>query len=216
MRKPKNITTGEIYHIYNRGVDKRDIFLDFLDIQRFSDALIVFNNIEPVESLNKQIRLNGFAIKNPLVSFLAYSLQPNHFHFLIQQEVDGGISEFMKRLQGGYTLYLNNKNERSGALFEATYKSKHVNTNEYLLYVSGYINLNDDQENNRGLTPINYKYYSSWSQYVDYKYQGRSICTKHSLILQQFETKDEYKKYAYQVLEEVKNNKKRYRLLGKN
>jgi putative transposase len=119
--------SGEFFHIYNRGTDKRDIFSDVYDYERFVLSLKEFNNIEPVYSLYlKSMKdahfrrptskaLDVGRLKTPLIEIIAYSLLPNHFHLLVKQKEDGGISEFMKRMGGGYTKFYNSKHERSGA-----------------------------------------------------------------------------------------------------
>ena len=100
--------TGEYYHVYNRGTDKRIIFNSHRDVSRFLKSMELFNSVEPVGSLWLS-RL----IKEPkkktqkLVDIIAFCLNPNHYHFIFRQLIDNGISEFMKRLNGGYTSYFN-------------------------------------------------------------------------------------------------------------
>ena len=66
----------------------------------------------------------------------------NHFHLLVREKVEGGITKFMGKLSTGYSMYFNKKNERSGALFEGRFKAKHADTDEYLKYLFSYIHLN--------------------------------------------------------------------------
>ena len=77
-----------------------------------------------------------------LVSIVVFTLNPNHFHFIVKQEVDGGISEFFKRLLGGYTKYFNLINNRSGALFQGRFKSKLINEDDYFLKIRPYVHMN--------------------------------------------------------------------------
>jgi REP element-mobilizing transposase RayT len=120
MRK-ENFVSGEYYHIYNRGVDKRDVFINKKDVERFVESICKFNQSEVIGSIansrKTQIGLKALS-GEPLVSIVAYCLNPNHFHFVLKQLVDGGISKFMQKLQGGYTYYFNVKNSRSGSLFQ--------------------------------------------------------------------------------------------------
>src|SRR3989344_5909488 len=106
----------EYYHIYNRGVDKRSIFEDLTDLNRFVQSIKEFNSVEPIGSIFE----NSFGKKKKnskkLVEIICYCLNPNHFHFILRPMVEDGISEFMKRI-GGYTWYFNNRHKRSGALF---------------------------------------------------------------------------------------------------
>jgi len=73
------------------------------------------------------------SLSRPLVSFIAYSLSPNHYHFILRQEIDNGIVRFMQRLGIAYTMYFNNKNKRSGVLFQGSFKAVEIDSNEDLL-----------------------------------------------------------------------------------
>src|SRR3989344_1992829 len=132
MRK-QTIVTGEYYHIYNRGVDKRNIFSDKNDMRRFIESMIEFNQVDGIISLSnlRKTEIESKALSEPLVAFVAYCLNPNHFHFVLKQLVDGGIAKFMQKLQGGYTYYFNVKNSRSGSLFQGTFKSNLANNENY-------------------------------------------------------------------------------------
>jgi len=141
MRKTE-FAIGEYYHIYNRGVDKRSIFLNQRNYQRFADSLIVFNNKTNLNGRNFNDREN-FLREKPLVNIIAYCIMPNHFHLLIRQETYGGITKFMKKLGTGYSMFFNIKYERSGALFGGPFKSKLVGTDDnYLRQLFGYIHIN--------------------------------------------------------------------------
>ncbi len=195
MRKHAFVN-DEIYHIYNRGVDKRSIFMDRDDLDRFLTSLSIFNTADPVGSLYEHlfnVRFGRWTTKSDrLVNIICYCLNPNHFHLLLQQKIDGGLSEFMKRL-GGYTRYFNMRHQRSGVLFQSRFKSVHVDSNEYLLHLSAYINLNDRIHRFGGRTTK-----SSWSEYTtrEKKFKkDQSICSK-DIILRQFKNISEYRNFA--------------------
>ena len=141
-------STGEYYHIYNRGTEKRDIFLDKADYLRFIVLLYISNNIEAVHISNlreqgKFLRdIINLERKETLVDIGTYCLMPNHFHLLIKEKRAGGISEFMKKISTGYSMYFNKRYERTGRLFEGTFKSVHADSDEYLKYLFAYIHLN--------------------------------------------------------------------------
>ncbi len=138
---------------------------------------------------------------------LAYCLNPNHFHLLIEQVADGGLSEFMKRLGGGYTRYFNTKHKRSGALFEGKYKYKLVDSEDYLKYISVYVNLNDKVHDYSGWTTV-----SSYAQYVSEKtHKDIYVIQRRDKILSLFEDMDDYKNYAVEVLQDIRRNKEKYR-----
>src|SRR3989338_4546624 len=145
MRKDP-LVTGLYYHIYNRGVDKRDIFMNKADLDRFALSVKEFNTVRPIGSI-KDLMLekkedSGVGHPNPLVSIVCFCFNPNHFHFIVKQEVDGGISEFFKRLLGGYTNYFNLIYKRSGALFQGRFKSNLIDDNAYFLKIRPYVHLN--------------------------------------------------------------------------
>lgn len=143
MRKDP-LVNDRYYHIYNRGVDKRDIFIGKKDLERFILSIKAFNDIKPARSI-KDLSfqdLSDVGRPTPLVAIVCYCINPNHFHFIIKQEVDGGISEFFKRLLGGYTKYFNKMYNRSGALFQGRFKSCIINDDAYILKIRPYVNMN--------------------------------------------------------------------------
>ena len=85
---------GEIYHILNRGVDKRNIFTNQEEIGRFFECMLTFNSIELAGSLYEQSFVKEKTKNKPLVKFIAYCLLPNHFHFILEQIEKDGISKF--------------------------------------------------------------------------------------------------------------------------
>ena len=202
--RKSSFAVGEHYHIYNRGVDKRITFTDEYDIRRFFQSMVEFNTVKPIGSLyeNSFLQLGGETPKlgEKLVNIIAYCLNPNHFHLILEQLVEGGISEFMKRLGGGYTGYFNKKYTRSGSLFQGVFKDVHIDTNEYLLHVSSYVNLNDRVHQLGGETPKLVRSMSSWGEYTDKRIKG--ICEK-DIILGQFENVGAYKKFALSSLESI-------------
>lgn len=198
------LVTGEIYHIFNRGVDKRHIVEDEFDSERFLKSMIAFNTACPVLSLrNAEFHYSGSTPEDPLVEIMAYCLNPNHFHLILRQMTDGGVSEFMKRLSGGYTWYFNNKYERSGSLFQGRYKSRHVDTNEYLLQLSVYVTLNFRAHNYSRSTSVNL-IRSSWDEYSGKT--KRPFCKKER-ILGQFRNRKEYVNFAEQVIVGIRERK---------
>ncbi len=187
-----NLVNGEIYHVYNRGVDKRDIFMDDEDRLRFIHDLYEFNDKNPA------LNLNNFLVKNKskslevglpkierkprelLVEILAFCMMDNHFHLMVRQVAENGITEFMRKLGTGYTNYFNKKYERSGVLFQGRFKSVNIEEDAHLMYLPIYIHFN----------PLDFKFpewregklkdYKKaiefldsyrWSSYIDYSGQ---------------------------------------------
>jgi len=203
MRKIK-FTNGEFYHIYNRGVEKRKIFIENYDSNRFIESMVLFNSILPIQSIYVQSFLDVDRKKrsDPLINLICYCLNPNHYHLLIEQLVDGGISEFIKRLGGGYTNFFNSKYHRSGVLFQGKFKATHVDSNEYFLRLSAYVNLNYKVHK---LSDAVSK--SSWKEYVDSS-KTQSICKKN-IILSQFNDRKEYDIFAREALDDILVNKQK-------
>lgn len=136
---------GEFYHLYNRGVEKRTIYLDFYDHQRFVELLYVANTTTPVNLRNlKRDKKSVFDWErgDSLVAIGSYCLMPNHFHILLTPLQEGGVSTFMNKLCTSYSMYFNKKYKRTGSLFEGKYKAKYVDSDEYLKYLFSYIHLN--------------------------------------------------------------------------
>jgi putative transposase len=200
MRKTE-FANGEYYHIYNRGVDKRDIFLDIREYERFLLSMRLLNNerdglmqewrdilrVSPKAKLSEFPELSSG--KKPGVEFIAYCLNPNHHHFILKQLKEGGIKNFMHKLNTSYTNYFNSKHERSGSLFQGTFKSAHIDSNEYLLYLSAYVNKNNFIHG--------YSKNDNWSysSLPDYLGKRNDNLINRDVILGQFKNVGEYKKF---------------------
>ncbi len=106
----------EFYHIYNRGTEKRRVFTSKNNFMRFVTLLYVCNNESPVHLSNLRTvpteEIFGLQLEKPLVEIGAYCLMPNHFHLLVRQTQEYGISRFMQKLITGYTMYFNKRNDR--------------------------------------------------------------------------------------------------------
>jgi putative transposase len=136
---------GEYYHLYNRGNSKQMIFIDPADYHRFLALLYLANSSEVVRIDNlRQKKENPFyyPVTEPLVAIGAYCLMPNHYHLLVTPLQEDGVSQFMKKLGTGYSMYFNKRYERTGALFEGRFKAKWADSDEYLRYLYSYIYLN--------------------------------------------------------------------------
>ena len=150
MFRKDPFVTGEYYHVYNRGVDKRVIFKSEKDYERFMMLLYLANSNESFRLdniLNKEKKKFSEVLaleKGPaLVSIGSWCLMTNHFHLLIRQEVEGGITKFMRKLGVGYSMYFNIKNKRTGALFGGLFKSKLIGVDDnYMRQLFGYIHIN--------------------------------------------------------------------------
>lgn len=152
----KDYVPNSYYHIYNRGVEKRNIFLDPQDFAVFLSYLKIY--LEPKDETNlntilgspkssgleKSKALKLLNLKNfyQEIDLQCYALLPNHFHFLLRQTSVDGIDRFMNALGVRYSVYFNHKYHRVGPLFQGVYKAVLVKTDEQLLHLSRYIHLN--------------------------------------------------------------------------
>lgn len=174
MSRPP-INSDSIYHIYNRGVEKRNIFMNDGDRFRFVLYLNQLNSRESIPNqsyFNKNFLSSEFKEVGPpqistLVDILAFALMPNHYHLMVRQRDDGGISQFMQKLGTAYTMFFNEKHSHSGVLFQGKYKYKAVVSDAQLLYLPHYIHLNPLGILG-GPTSLNKLEQYRWSSYPDY------------------------------------------------
>jgi putative transposase len=170
----------DVYHVLNRGVEKKDIVKDDSDMLRFVHSLFIFNDAKP---LNENHRYSGYTqasdTRDVLVYLHAWCLMPNHYHLLLSPVDDnlGNLSRFMKKLNMGYARYFNEKHDRSGYLWQGKYKKIHVNREAHFNYIPYYIHLNpldlcnpkwrtgSVQDSRKALLDLE-KY--RWSSHLDY------------------------------------------------
>jgi putative transposase len=205
------LSPNEIYHVYNRGVDKRNIFIDRYDIDRFLLSMNEFNTVDPVGSIYELSFIDSKAKsrkKDRLVDFIAFCLNPNHFHFILRQIAEDGISKLMHRLGGGYTWYFNNRQRRNGVLFQGKFKAAHVDSNEYLLHLSAYVNLNFKVHQLGGQAAKLVK--SSFDEYLIGKHvkDNADFCDKR-IILNQFQSPNDYKQFAQRAIKYTQDKREK-------
>jgi REP element-mobilizing transposase RayT len=201
--KREKLVSGEYYHIFNRGVEKRSIFKDRKDMERFLKCIVEFNRREPIGSLYENYfyeKKFGNRVSKKLTDIVCYCLNPNHYHFILKQSTDQGISKFMHKVMLGYTKYFNQKYDRVGPLFQGPYRLVHIKSNEQLLHAGVYINLNFKVHGARD----NF-FRSSWSEYI-HENNPKELCEK-GIILKQFKNPVEYKKFAEYTLPSIKDKK---------
>lgn len=210
------------YHVYNRGVDKRKIFMDQFDCIRFLESMVFFNYVEPCNGLfelRKQFDLVGskktlLDIERPvgekLVEIIAYGLPDNHYHLPLRELQPGGIVEYMKRLNGGYTKYFNKRHGRTGALLESTYKIKEFRGTEDILKLSAYVNGN--AEIHHIASYLDWRW-SSVHEYLETQ-PHHDICSTEFVLKEFGETLSEQRKnYKKFIEQEIKKSQERKRLL---
>lgn len=149
------------YHVYNRGVEGRDIFKDDQDYKVFLSYIKRYLTAISQNEVSPRWRSD---VVNKL-HLAAYCLMPNHFHLLVKQKTSDGMTIFMKTLMNSYVRYFNQKHKRVGCLFQGVFKAISVNDEPYLLHLTRYIHLNPlDIE---GMNPVKLKgYYCSYGEYI--------------------------------------------------
>ncbi len=211
----------EIFHVLNRGVDKRVIFQDNSDYLRFTYGLYLFNDCKILNTASRSFKEHMSDIarrtkedeRELLVDIHAFCLMPNHYHLLLSPKIENGISKFMKKLDMGYAKYFNIKNERVGSLFQGRYKSIQVDNELHLFHLPYYIHMNpldlfdSEWRTNRIKNPdkaIKFLEDYKWSSFLDYI--GKSnfpFVTNRNMLLEVFNYEGGHRKHIAQWLKEM-------------
>jgi len=205
MRRIKS-TTGGYYHILNRGNNKQSIFKDDRDIIRFLFLILYFQS--PVNfchvnrAVSNYVKHSVFDISEETlkkimdsryVEIIGFSLMPNHFHLIVHELEEDGISRFMQRILNSHTKYFNTKNKTSGHLFQGPFKIIPVEEDNQLLYLSAYIHRNireiERWTNKEHLYP-----FSSYQDFIKENRWGGLL--NPEIILNQFPSKEKYKSFV--------------------
>lgn len=186
------LISGEFYHLYNRGSEKKDIFQQLRDYKRFQQTFYYYQFLGPKPKFSNFTKSNLFkpVFDEKLVEIICFCLMPNHFHFLIKQLKNNGISIFMSQLSNSYTKYFNTKYNRIGPLLQGAFKAVHIETDEQLVHVSRYIHLNPIVS---GLIKSLDDY--PWSSYLEYIKLNPFFCSPTE-VLNFFSSKEKYKKFV--------------------
>lgn len=218
MERKIEFAIDEFYHSYNRGVDKRKIYLDDKDSNRFLALLYLCNGSKPIhikEQFSKGLppfsELAEFDRGDQLVAIGAYCLMSNHFHILLKEITEGGISKFMGKLLTGFSMYFNKRHGRTGNLFEGAFRAEHADQDEYLEYLFAYIHLNplkfiEPRWREEGIANVesakhflkNYRY-SSHRDYLEGDRPESAILDK-SAFPEYFGTSKEFESYVEDIL----------------
>lgn len=180
-------TTGEFFHIYNRGVEKRPITADDHDRKRWIETMLYYR-FSDTENQFSLADLASFVGEQPQVEVVCYCLMPNHFHIVARQVVDGGISEWLRKLTVSYSRYFNTRHDRVGPLFQGPYKCRRITSTEDLLHVCRYVHLNPYVAK-----LIDDLILYPWSSFPDFI---RSPDDARGLTLNQFTTPEEYQQFV--------------------
>jgi len=131
----------DYYHLINRGVDKRDVFMEDGDYIRFIHDMYAFNDAQSAPNYVVKAR-QGERKRDLLIRIHAYALMPNHYHILVSPIKEGALSLFMRKLNMGYAKYFNEKYERTGVLWQGTFRKTLIKRDAHFRYIPYYIHLN--------------------------------------------------------------------------
>lgn len=186
------LVNGEYYHIFNRGVNRLPVFTDILEYNRFLKILAYYQIEGPKPRFSRfDPQIHAIDLDKKIVKIVCFCLMSNHFHLVLKQTKDNGITEFLGKISNSYTRYFNTKNGRVGPIFQGEFKSVLVENNEQLLHLSRYVHLNPLVS---GITKELGSY--RWSSYLEYLgLSNTNLCSKE-IILDQFKSPDDYKKFV--------------------
>lgn len=217
---------GDYVHVFNRGNRKMEIARDGSDKWRFLQTLRFFNDSSSSQNILRKLSRSksdfdrpdsvfkmgwppDWPEKDPLVKILCYCLMPNHFHLLLKEIRDGGISKFMQKLGTGYTNYFNIKYQEAGSLFQGGYKARVINNKNYLMYLSVYIQVMNVLELfpggiqvavknlNKALKFVQEYPFSSYADYVDLR---KSFIIDKDILGEIFSKPGDYKKFVREAI----------------
>jgi putative transposase len=195
------MVTGDYLHVFNRGVAKLPTFLDEsdyrraflgLDFYRYAEPPMKHSDILKLFPDTRILTLKSLDGEPQLVEVLAVALMPNHWHLLVHQLVDGGVSTYLRRWTNSYTRYFNTVHERVGPLFQGEFKAVAIRSDELLLHVSRYIHLNHVAAGIATTTTLST---IPWNSYASYVTNKPSFC-QTKLILELAGGRDQYRQFV--------------------
>lgn len=196
----EEFTNGEYYHVFNRGVDKQNIYKDRMDYIFLLNSLHRFNTSNSQKTSKKE--------SEPLVSIISYTATSNHFHIQLRQELTNGISRFLHKVEMSYARYFNKKYNRKGRLFESTFQARHLNSDSYLEHIPRYIHLNilDLTEHDwrsgkifNWSNALEFMNQYPWSSHKAYMTRDEAVpILNMDIINDMFPTKDDYTEFLRQ------------------
>lgn len=196
------LVNGEIYHVFNRSIAQIPIYLSFKEFSRFIELInfyrysslsLCFSHFERLCREEKEVFIDNLQKNSDrLVDIFAYCLIPNHFHLLLKQLANNGISTLMSNLQNGYAKYFNLRHQRQGSVFQSMFKATRIETEEQFLHVSRYIHLNPCTS---FIVEKEKLPFYEWSSLPNYLGKRKSLLVNTKFILDMTGGADKYWKY---------------------
>jgi putative transposase len=212
-------TNEHWYHVFNRGIEGRPIFLTKRDYTRFYLTLQYYQYTDIPLRYSYFIQLTPEVQERVMLSIMekpkritisAYCCMPNHFHLLIRQNSDEGISRYISDTSNSYSKYFNTKNRRIGTLFQGIFKAVHIEGDEQMLHVSRYIHINPYVSSLCDFASV-FQY--PWSSLGNYIYNKQDALVDTTEIFGYFTKDESYKTFVEDQMSFVKKNKEMEHLL---
>lgn len=186
------LINGEYYHIFNRGSEKKNIYTKTRDYSRFQKTFYYYKFCGPKPKFSQFTKTSLFKplLNEKMVEILCFCLMPNHFHFLVKQIKEKGISTFLSQLSNSYTKYFNLKYVRVGPLLQGAFKAVRIESEEQLIHASRYIHLNPVAA---GIVKLPEEY--PWSSYLEYIQKAPFFCSIKE-VMDFFKTPKNYQKFV--------------------
>src|SRR3989338_7226884 len=200
----------DFWHLAGRGVEKRDIVLDDSDRLRFIHDLFVLDDLNPVENYELPSRREERPKRRLFVHIHAFCLMGNHYHLLVSEATENGISLFMQKLNMGYSKYFNERHERTGTLWEGRYRRIQVTRDAHFLYIPYYIHLNPldfampewrEGKVKNASRALQLLHAYRWSSHLDYMGEKNfPSITRRDFLSDIFRTRQAYKKEIANII----------------
>ncbi len=197
------LATDEVYHVFNRGINRQPTFTTKQEYKRALLTMQFYRVAKPPTKLSRFLRLEKEEQAKILkyldeeekqVEIICFCLMPNHFHFLLKQKKENGISKFMGNFQNSYTRYYNTKHEADGSIFLTQFKAVRIVTDEQLMHVSRYIHLNP--HTGYVVKSIEELNNYPWSSYKNYITNNNSFI-ESDLVMGLFKNREDYKQFVH-------------------
>ncbi|HLL61153.1 MAG TPA: transposase [Candidatus Nitrosocosmicus sp.] len=207
MRRNTILSTGEIYHVYNKTIGKEFALCSDHHNKHFLSTLQYYRLPQRIKfsryrSLPQEIQDDydrSINDEKPLVEIYSWALMPNHYHLLLKQNTDEGLKNFIATIQNSFAKYYNTIENRTGSLFQHKFKAKHIENNEQFIHISRYIHLNPVTS---GII--------TFDQLIDYPWTSFALYNQHNtnngfvakdLILNHFKTSERYIQFVKNQIE---------------
>lgn len=212
------LSTNEYYHVFNRSIAKQPIFdsnpnlghaLDIVNYYRFSQKI----RLSKFKLLPDDLRyehIESIIKRQPLVEIYSFAFMPTHFHFLLKQNKDIGISRFLSNFQNSFAKSFNLINNREGGLFQNNFKVKRITTISEFIHVSRYIHLNPVTSSLISYNQLSEYPFTSYSHYINL---SRNQFINTEIILNHFKSIDKYITFVQNQVDYQRQLRKIKRLL---